>query len=94
MLIASCPVDVFRVEFPYFSADVAQLVEQRFRKPWAGGSSPLIGTSSTPETLYRLKIIKIQQACSHIPKTLANLPVFFLARYDPKQSHSVAEARE
>ncbi len=31
------------VSAPYFSADVAQLVEQRFRKPWVEGSIPPVG---------------------------------------------------
>ena len=30
----------------WFNADIAQLVEQRIRNAWVGGSSPLIGTTS------------------------------------------------
>ena len=48
-------------------ADVAQLVEQRFRKPQVTGSNPVVGSSLRNDRLVRIKLFRLDY-CSYFER--------------------------
>ncbi len=52
--------DFWLLHFDFYTADVAQLVEQCSRKAWVAGSSPAIGSKINKSLSVYTKAFKIQ----------------------------------
>ena len=57
-------VDFVLAILPGSNADVAQLVEQRFRKPQVTGSNPVVGSSLRNDRFVRIRPFRLDY-CSY-----------------------------